>query len=295
MANLISCITDDGCVVALAIDSTEIVETARRYNQSSKVCTAALGRLLTASSMMGKMLKGEDDSVTLRINGKGPAGSVIAVAGADGSCRGYIMDPHVELPLNDKGKLDVGGAVGTDGFLSVVKDLGYKEPVVGQVPIVSGEIAEDLTSYFAASEQVPTVCALGVLVNPDLTVAAAGGFIIQLLPTADDTVIDRVENGLQGLPAVTAMLSEGLTPLEILRRALPDFQLETLGEYDCAYRCNCSRERVERALISAGKDALEEMAQDEVTEVKCNFCPAIYRFSSEEIKKLLRDARQKGD
>ena len=295
MANLIRCITDDGCVVALAIDSTEIVETARRYNQSSKVCTAALGRLLTASSMMGKMLKGEDDSVTLRINGKGPAGSVIAVAGADGFCRGYIMDPHVELPLNDKGKLDVGGAVGTDGFLSVVKDLDYKEPVVGQVPIVSGEIAEDLTSYFAASEQVPTVCALGVLVNPDLTVAAAGGFIIQLLPTADDTVIDRVENGLQGLPAVTAMLSDGLTPLEILRRALPDFQLETLGEYDCAYRCNCSRERVERALISAGKDALEEMAQDEVTEVKCNFCPAVYRFSSEEIKKLLRDARQKRD
>ncbi len=290
MSNLIRCITDDGCVVALAVDSTDIVETARRYNRSSKVCTAALGRMLTSASLMGKMLKGETDSVTLRINGKGPAGSVIAVGDADGCCRGYIMDPHVELPLNAKGKLDVGGAVGTDGYLSVIKDLGLKEPMVGQVPIVSGEIAEDITSYFAASEQVPTVCALGVLVNPDLTVAAAGGFIIQLLPTADDTVIDRVEKGLQGLPAVTAMLSDGLTPLQILQKALPAFTLETLGEYDCAYRCNCSRERVERALISAGKDALAEMAQDETTEVKCNFCPATYRFSSEEIKELLKNA-----
>lgn len=290
MSNLIRCITDDGCVAALAVDSTNIVETARQYNNSSKVCTAALGRLLTAASLMGKMLKGETYSVTLRINGKGPAGSVIAVGDADGCCRGYIMDPHVELPLNGKGKLDVGGAVGTDGYLSVIKDLGLKEPMVGQVPIVSGEIAEDITSYFAASEQVPTVCALGVLVNPDLTVAAAGGFIIQLLPTADDTVIDRVEKGLKGLPAVTSMLADGLTPLQILQKALPEFQLEPLGEYDCAYRCNCSRERVERALISAGKDALTEMAQDETTEVKCNFCPAVYRFSSEEIKDLLKNA-----
>ena len=293
MSNLIRCISDDGCVAALAVDSTGIVETARQYNRSSKVCTAALGRLLTAAAMMGKMLKGEDDSVTLRINGKGPAGSVIAVGDADGCCRGYIMDPHVELPLNDKGKLDVGGAVGTDGYLSVIKDIGYKEPVVGQVPIVSGEIAEDITSYFAASEQVPTVCALGVLVNPDLTVAAAGGFIIQLLPTADDTIIDKVEKGLAGLPAVTTMLSDGMTPLEILRKALPEFQLETLGEYDCAYRCNCSRERVERALISAGKDALEEMAQDETTEVRCNFCPAVYRFSADEIRAILRRATTK--
>ncbi len=292
MANLVRCITDDGCVVALAIDSTDIVETARQYNQSSKVCTAALGRLLTASSMMGKMLKGEDDSVTLRINGKGPAGSVIAVSDSAGNCRGYIMDPHVELPLNAKGKLDVGGAVGTDGFLSVIKDLGYKEPMVGQVPIVSGEIAEDITSYYAVSEQIPTVCALGVLVNPDLSVAAAGGFLIQLLPTADDSIIDRVENGLKGLPAVTTMLADGLTPMEICKKALPDFQVELLDEHVCAYRCNCSRERVERALISAGTDALEEMAQDAVTEVKCNFCPSVYRFTSEEIRSLLQSARQ---
>ena len=293
MNNLVRCISDDGCVVALAVDSFEIVETMRRITGASKVCTAALGRLLTASSLMGVMLKGDDDSVTLRINGSGPAGSLIAVSDSSGNCRGYVMNPHVELPLNAKGKLDVGGAVGKDGFLSVIKDLGLKEPMVGQVPLVSGEIAEDITSYFAVSEQVPTVCALGVLVNQDLSVAAAGGFIIQLLPTADDTVIDRVEQGLQGLPAVTAMLSDGLTPLQILRKALPEFQLETLGEYDCAYRCSCSRARVERALISAGKDALEEMAQDEVTTVSCHFCPAVYRFSSAEIKRLLYDAQQK--
>ena len=293
MSNLVRCISDDGCVAALAVDSFEIVETARRITGSSKVCTAALGRLLTASAMMGKMLKGEDDSVTLRVNGNGPAGSLIAVADADGCCRGYMMNPHVELPLNGRGKLDVGGAVGKDGFISVIKDLGYKEPTVGQVPLVSGEIAEDITSYFAVSEQVPTVCALGVLVNPDLTVAAAGGFLIQLLPTADDTVIDKVEKGLAGLPAVTTMLSDGLTPFQILQKALPEFQLETLGEYDCAYRCNCSRERVERALISAGEQALEEMAQDPVTEVKCHFCPAVYRFSADEIREILKNARQK--
>ena len=293
MNNLIRCISDDGCVVALAVDSFEIVETMRRITGASKVCTAALGRLLTASSLMGVMLKGDDDSVTLRINGSGPAGSLIAVSDSSGNCRGYVMNPHVELPLNAKGKLDVGGAVGKDGFLSVIKDLGLKEPMVGQVPLVSGEIAEDLTSYFAVSEQVPTVCALGVLVNPDLTVAAAGGFLIQLLPTADDTVIDKVEKGLAGLPAVTAMLSEGLTPFEIIKKALPEFRMEVLDEHTCEYRCNCSRERVEKALISAGEQALEEMAQDPVTEVKCHFCPAVYRFSADEIREILKNARQK--
>ncbi|MBQ6067044.1 MAG: Hsp33 family molecular chaperone HslO [Clostridia bacterium] len=293
MNNLIRCISDDGCVVALAVDSFEIVETMRRFTGASKVCTAALGRLLTASSLMGVMLKGDDDSVTLRVNGGGPAGSLIAVSDSSGNCRGYVMNPHAELPLNAKGKLDVGGAVGKDGFLSVIKDLGLKEPMVGQVPLVSGEIAEDLTSYFAVSEQVPTVCALGVLVNPDFTVAAAGGFLIQLLPTADDTVIDKVENGLAGLPAVTSMLSDGLSPLEIIRKALPEFQMEVLDEHACGYRCNCSRERVERALISAGEQALEEMSRDPMTEVKCHFCPAVYRFSSDEIRQILKNARQK--
>lgn len=293
MSNLVRCISDDGSVVALAVDSYDIVETVRRINKSTKVCTAALGRLLTASSMMGIMLKGDNDSVTLRINGGGPAGSLIAVADSSGDCRGYMMNPHVELPLNEKGKLDVGGAVGKDGFLIVIKDLGMKEPTVGQVSLVSGEIAEDITSYYAVSEQIPTVCALGVLVNPDLSVAAAGGFLIQLLPTADDSVIEKVEKGLQGLPAVTKMLSEGLKPFEIVQKVLPEFNMEILDEHKCCYRCNCSRERVEKALISAGEQALEEMSHDEVTEVKCHFCPAVYRFSSDEILTILHHARQK--
>ena len=287
MGHLERCISDDGSVVSIALDSTDIVETARQFQHSTKVCTAALGRLLTGTSIMGYMLKNKTDSITVRVNGEGPAGSVIAAADADGNVRGYIMDPHVELPLNEKGKLDVGGAVGKNGLLSVVKDLGGREPTVGQVPLVSGEIAEDLTSYFAVSEQIPTVCALGVIVNPDLTVACAGGFLVQLLPTADDEIIDRVEQGLRGLPTVTKMLADGKTPLQICKDVLPDFQMDVLDEADPVYRCTCSRAGVERALISTGKEALEEMAADPVTEVKCHFCPAVYHFTPHEIKNLI--------
>ena len=290
MAHIVRCISDDGCVLVLAADTTDIAEISRQYKNSSKVCTAALGRLMTAASLMGVMLKGDDSSVTLRINGNGPAGSVIAVADKKGNVRGYMMDPHVELPLNSKGKLDVGGAVGRDGLLTVIKDVGLKEPSMGQVPLVSGEIAEDITSYYAVSEQIPTVCGLGVLVNRDLSVACSGGFIIQLLPTADDEIIGRVEKGIEGLRSVTAMLSDGMTPFDICKAVLPDFNIELLNEQDCSYRCNCSRERVERALITTGKDALTEMMQDEVTEVKCHFCPSVYRFSPDDIKKLLQKA-----
>lgn len=293
MGKTVRYISDDGCVVVLASDTTDICETARLYQNSSKVCTAALGRTLTAAGLMGVMLKGDEDSVTIRINGGGPAGSVIAVSDSSGNVRGYIMDPHVEFPLNEKGKLDVGGAIGRDGFISVIKDVGLKEPAVGQVPLVSGEIAEDVTSYFAVSEQIPSVCALGVLVNPDLSVAAAGGFLIQLLPTADDGIITKVEKGLDGIDSVTKMMADGLTPDDICKKVLPEFTLEKLDEHDAAYRCNCSLERVERALISAGKEALEEMMQDEVTEVRCHFCPKVYRFTSEDIKKLIKAASSK--
>ena len=261
MAHLVRSISDDGCVLVVASDTTDIVETARQYHNTSKVCTAALGRALTGASFMGAMLKGEDSSVTLRFNGGGPAGSVIAVSDSDGNVRGYVMNPDVNLPLNDKGKLDVGGAVGTDGFLSVVKDIGMKEPAIGQIPLVSGEIAEDITSYYAVSEQIPSVCALGVLVNPDLTVAVAGGFLIQLLPTADDTIIERVEKGLNGLPSVTTMLAEGLTPEDICKKVLPEFNVEVLDTSECEYRCNCSRERVEKALISVGKEELCQLVK----------------------------------
>lgn len=286
MAHLVRGISDDGCVVVVAADTTDICETARQYHNTSKVCTALLGRALTAASFMGVMLKGADSSVTLRFNGSGAAGSVIAVSDFNGNVRGYVMNPDVELPLNEKGKLDVGGALGKDGTLTVVKDIGMKEPFVGQIPLVSGEIAEDVTSYYATSEQIPSVCGLGVLVNPDLTVAVSGGFLIQLLPTADDTIIDKVEKGLDGIKSVTSMLAEGLTAEEICRKVLPEFNIEILDTSECEYKCTCSKERVEQALISVGKEELADMAKDEITEVKCHFCPSVYRFTSEEIKKL---------
>ena len=290
MGKTVRYISTDGSVVVAASDTTDICETARVYQNSSKVCTAALGRTLTAAGLMGITLKDDDNSVTVRINGGGPAGSVIAVADAKGNVRGYIMDPHVELPLNAKGKLDVGGAVGKDGFVTVIKDVGLEEPSVGQTPLVSGEIAEDITSYYAVSEQVPSVCALGVLVNPELSVAVAGGFLIQLLPTADDEIITKVEKGLESIKSVTSMLAAGMTVDDICRAVLPEFKLDKLDEYNTAYKCNCSQERVERALISTGKEALKEMMQDEVTEVKCHFCPKVYKFSSDDIGKLLKYA-----
>lgn len=287
MAHFVRGITDDGCVLVMAADTTDICETARQIHNTSMVCTAALGRALTGASFMGAVLKGANSSVTLRFNGGGPAGSVIAVAEKGGNVRGYIMDPAVELPLNKKGKLDVGGAVGTNGFLTVIKDVGMKEPFVGQVPLVSGEIAEDLTSYYAVSEQIPTVCALGVLVNPDLTVAVGGGFMIQLLPTADDTIIDKVEKGLDGIPSVTSMLADGLSIEDICKKVLPEFNVEILDTFETEYKCNCSRSRVEQALLSVGVEELKDMANDSVTEIKCHFCPNVYRFTSENIKELL--------
>ncbi len=288
MAFSVRCITTDGTVCATAIDATDIVNRAAEIHKTSAVTSAALGRLLCAASLMGSALKGKDDSLTLRINGGGPAGTVLAVSDASGNVRGYVQQPVVELPLNAKGKLDVAGAVGKEGFLTVIKDLGLKEPYVGQTPIVSGEIAEDITAYFAASEQTPTVCSLGVLVNPDLTIKAAGGFLVQLLPAAGDDTIELVEQSLEGLESVTAMLSRGLTPEEICRRVLQKFELEVLDTAAPSYRCTCTRERVEAALISTGKDALAEMAQDAQTEVHCQFCDKVYRFSPQEIEALAK-------
>ena len=288
MGKIVRMISENGAVVALAEDSTDIVEAARRIHDTSKVCTAALGRLLTGASLMGYMLKNSDDTVTLRVGGNGEAGSLIAVSDARGNAKGYIMNPHLQLPLKPNGKLDVGKAVGNEGMLSVIRDLGYKEPVIGQVPLVSGEIAEDLTSYYAVSEQIPTVCALGVLVTAQGEVAKAGGFLIQLLPGADENEIDKIENGLRGLPSVTQMLKDGLSPEDICKKALPDFELQPLDEGEPQYRCDCSRARVEKALISTGLDSLREMAQDEVTEVKCHFCPSVYRFTPKQIRDLMK-------
>ncbi len=286
MSKLVRCISDDGTLMIMAADTSDIVFEAQKIHSTSKVCTAAMGRLLTAAVMMGSMLKGDNDSLTLRINGNGPCGSVIAVCDSHGRAKSYISDGNVELPLNKKGKLDVGAAVGTDGSLTVIKDLGLSEPYVGQVPIVSGEIAEDITSYYATSEQTPTVCALGVLVNPDKTVAYAGGFMIQLLPTAADDTIDKVERCIKDIKSVTDMMKEGLTPEQICHTVLPEFNIEVLDEQEPVYECNCSREKVIRAIISAGKDELLDMAKDKETKVKCHFCNKEYTFTSDEIKKL---------
>lgn len=286
MGKIIRTITNNGEAVCIAVDATDIAERAQQIHKTSAVTSAALGRLLSAASMMGDMLKGKDDTVTLRISGDGPAGSVIAVADSSGNCRGYVANPVVEIPLNNKGKLDVSGAIG-NGTLTVMKDLNLKEPYVAQVPLVSGEIAEDITSYYAVSEQTPTVCALGVLVNPDLSIRAAGGFMIQLLPFASEETITKVEKGLEGLPSFTQMLSSGMTLESICKRALQEFEIEILDESTPEYKCYCSRERVEAALISTGKAELEDMAKDEKTEVSCHFCDAVYSFTSKDILALI--------
>lgn len=287
MGNLIRAISKDGSFIAFAVDTKEIVNRAAQIHRSSPVVTAALGRLLSAASMMGVMLKGKDDTVTLRIRADGPAGNLIAVADSEGNVRGYVDRPEVDLPLNAAGKLDVGGAVGRSGTLTVVKDLHLKEPYSGSTALVSGEIAEDVTQYFAQSEQTPTVCALGVLVDTDLTVRASGGYIIQLLPYCEDGVIDRIEANLRDVSPVSAMLDGGMTPEEVLRTVLRGFELEIMSETQVGYVCNCSRERIARALHSMGAAELLALVREQGgAEVTCHFCDRKYHFTADELRSL---------
>ena len=293
MGKLIRCITSEGAIMATCVDTTDIVAVAEKYHKTSAVVTAALGRLLTAASMMGNMLKSSDHTLTLRIMGEGQIGNLVAASDFDGNVRGYVTNPVVEIPLNAKGKLDVGGAVGA-GTLYVIKDLGMKDPYVGQIPLTTGEIAEDITSYYAISEQIPTICALGVLVNPDLTVNVAGGFIIQLLPGYTDAEIDKLEDSVKDIESVTKMLSDGKTPEEILRLCLKNYEVEVLYEQEIEYKCKCSRERTEAALMCVGTEDLEEMANDEKgTEVCCHFCDKRYVFTKEDIEKIISKKLQK--
>ncbi|MEM1483375.1 Hsp33 family molecular chaperone HslO [Oscillospiraceae bacterium PP1C4] len=288
MGKIVRTIAHDGSMVCIAIDSTDVVAEMERMHQPSATVTAALGRLITAASIMGCMLKNEDDSVTVRLAGDGPAGSLIAVSDSHGNPRGYVANPIVEIPLNKYGKLDVAGAVGTSGTLTIIKDVGLPEPSMGSVPIISGEIAEDITSYYAISEQTPTVCALGVLVNPDLSVKAAGGYLVQLLPGAGDDVIDKLEATLKTLKPVTTMINLGMTPLDIAKTVLAGFEPDVLDEFDTSYRCNCSKKRVESALISIGRADLQQLADEqEVTEVDCHFCNKKYSFTKSDLQKLL--------
>lgn len=292
MGRLMRAITTDGAVLATVLNSTDMCARAEKVHESSAVVTAAMGRLMTAASMMGAALKGDDDTITLRINGGGPAGTVIAVSDAYGNAKVSVTNPIVELPLNSKGKLDVGGAVGRDGYLSVIRDHGDGEPQTGYSEIVSGEIGEDLTYFFANSEQIPTVCSLGVLVAPDLSVAAAGGYLLQLLPGADDETIEKLEAAMPKVPAVSSMVNDGLSGREILDKALEGFEYEVIEERDVEYRCDCSRERVEKVLISLGAEELEKLAaEQEKTTVECHFCEKKYDFSSEQVRGLLKSSR----
>ena len=266
----------------------DIVETARSIHNTSPVATAALGRLLTAGALMGAQCKNESDVLTLQIQCNGPIGGLTVTADAHSRVKGYVNNPNVILHANDKGKLDVAKALDL-GVLSVIKDIGLKEPYVGQTQLVSGEIAEDITNYFAISEQTPTVCALGVLVNPDLSVSAAGGYLLQMLPGADEETISHVEANIAKLPPVSAMIHQGMTPEQIAFAALDGFEPNIIDEYEMGYVCDCSRARVERALISLGTKELAEIeAEGKPIEVGCQFCDKKYHFTPNDIRNMIK-------
>lgn len=276
---------------AFAATTRKLVETARQYHDTSPVITAALGRLLTAGAMMGSMLKGDRDVLTLQVRGDGPVEGLTVTADAKANVKGYAIQPQVILPPNAAGKLNVGGAVGK-GILRVIKDMGLKEPYVGQAALQTGELAEDLTYYFAVSEQVPSTVGLGVLMNKNNTVRQAGGFIVQLMPFAEDAVITRLEENLKKIRSVTAMLDAGDTPERILEQVLDGLQTVVTDTIPTAYQCGCSKERVERAIISIGKKDISEMIEEgKEIEVSCQFCDQKYKFGVEELQSMLSKCR----
>lgn len=289
MGRIVRTISADASVVCSAIDGLDIVSEIERIHKTSAVATAALGRLAMGTSLIGFGLKDKDDSVSVRVNGSGPIGNLVAVSDSYGNVKAYCDEPVVEIPLKPNGKLDVSGAVGTDGTICIVKDLGLKEPYVGQTQLVSGEIAEDITNYFAVSEQIPTVCALGVLVNPDLTVKKAGGFLLQLLPFAPDSCIDVIERNITNMSSVTNLLEMGYTAEDIAMRALEGLEPNVLDDFQVNYQCNCSREKTEKILFSLNEKDIKDLAEDEVTEVKCNFCDKTYSFTRDELLTLLEN------
>lgn len=281
-----------GQIRGFAAATKNLTEYARQAHNTSPVATAALGRLLTAGAMMGNMLKGEKDILTLQIQSQGPLQGITVTADSHGNVKGYVGNPNVCIPANAKGKLDVAGAVG-NGFLRVIKDMGLKEPYLGQVELSSGEIAEDLTYYFAVSEQVPSSVGLGVLMNRDNTVRQAGGFLIQLMPDTQERVIDRLEKNIRALKPVTTMLDEGLTPRQMLETVLEGFEVELLESSLCRFFCNCDRKRVEKALISVGKKEIQDMIQEgKDIELNCHFCSGHYLFTPDDLKELLRQCGQ---
>ena len=291
MDYIVRAMSKDGYVKAAAITSAGIVERARCIHKTTPTATAALGRVLTAASIMGNMQKVENGALTLQIKGGGPLGTILATSDAQGNVRGYVQNPGISLLEKYAGKLDVGAAVGTEGMLTVIRDLQMKEPYIGSIKLVSGEIAEDITAYFAQSEQIPTACALGVLVGEDHKVRAAGGYLLQLLPGAPDGVIDRLEQGIREAGPVTPLLSSGMTPEEVLNKVMPGFELELFERDTVEYRCYCSRERVTSTLVAIGRKDLQEIVDEgKPINIECQFCDTIYTFTPEQVKKLLDNA-----
>ena len=294
MDQLIRAITKDGMVKATALTTRDMTERARQIHKTLPVATAALGRTLAAASMMGNALKGDGASLTIQIRGGGPLGAIMVVSDNEGNVRGYVEHPNVDIPLRSDGKLDVGTAVGADGTLTVIKDLNLKEPYVGSVQLLGGEIAEDIAQYYVESEQIPTACALGVLVDRDQSVRCAGGYLIQLLPGAGEDVISKVEAGVYAAGAVTKLLLANDDPEAMLRTVLSDFELDILETAPVEYRCTCSHERVERALLSLGAEELQSILDDQgQAELTCQFCDRVHRFSGDDLRGLIRRAKER--
>ena len=282
--------TMDGFVKLVAIRSTNLVAEAARIHNTAANATAAFGRALTAASMMGNMQKVENGSMTMQIRGGGPIGAITCVSDSVGNVRGYVLEPHVPLVEKYPGKLDVGATVGTDGTITIIRDLQMKEPYVGSTELVSGEIGDDVTAYFVQSEQTATACALGVMVDRDQSVMVAGGYLIQLLPGAPDEIIDKLEAGIQRAGSVTKMLTDGLTPEEILGEVVGDLGVLFMGTQEVGYKCYCSRERMEAALISLGRKELHEIAADgEDLNMTCQFCDAVHTFTPDNLRELLKN------
>ena len=292
---LVRAISKDGFVKAVAVSTRDLTERARQIHHTTPVATAALGRTLAAASMRGNARKGDGASVTLQIKGDGPLGTILAVSDNEGNVRGKVDDPAVDLPLRPDGKLDVGAAVGHEGMLTVIRDLNMKDPYVGSVSLLGGEIAEDLAAYFVESEQIPTACGLGVLVDRDRSVLTAGGYLIQLLPGAGEEIVSRVERGIMAAGSVTALLKADSDPESLLRRVMPDFELEILEKSPVEYRCYCSRERMEKALISLGPEEMRSLIDEQGSaEMTCRFCDSVQKFTREDLEGLLAGMTKKG-
>lgn len=288
--HIIRALSRDGYVKAMAICSTQMVERARNIHKTTPTATAALGRVLTVTSMMGNLQKVENGALTVQIKGGGPLGTILATSDAKGNVRGYVHNPGITLLEKYAGKLDVGAAVGTDGMLTVIRDLQMREPYIGSVALVSGEIADDITAYFAQSEQTPTACALGVLVDVDQSVKVAGGYLIQLLPGAPDDVIDKIEAGIQKAGAVTPLLSKGMSPRELLECVMGEFDMEFFEGEEVEYRCYCSRDKVSATLITIGKKDLQEIVDEgKPITIECQFCDTVYEFVPQDVEKLLKN------